>query len=137
MRKYIFIGLGGFLGSMSRSAIKLQHIFGNNQIIPFDTVLINILGSFIIAFFLTISLAIFTIDTDIKTGISVGFLGSFTTFSTFTKEAMNLLMSEHYIESLIYIVSSILLGLFFAFLGYYLAMKLQGVHYRRNTKDEI
>lgn len=137
MRKYIFIGLGGFLGAISRSAIKLLQIFGDNQIIPFDTILINVVGSFIIAFFLTITLAIFTIDADIKTGISVGFLGSFTTFSTFTKEAMNLLMNNHYIESLIYIIASLFLGLFFAFLGYYFAMKIQGVHYRKNTKDEI
>jgi len=137
MRKYIFIGLGGFLGAISRVAIKSLNIFGNNQLIPFDTILINVLGSFIIAFFLTITLAIFTIDTDIKTGISVGFLGSFTTFSTFTKEAMLLLVNHHLIESFIYIVTSILLGLFFAFLGYYLAFRAQGINYRKKEKDNI
>ncbi len=137
MRKYIFIGLGGFLGAISRVAIKSLNIFGNNQLIPFDTIIINVLGSFIIAFFLTITLAIFTIDTDIKTGISVGFLGSFTTFSTFTKEAMLLLVNHHLIESFIYIATSILLGLFFAFLGYYLAFRAQGINYRKKEKDNI
>lgn len=137
MRKYIFIGGGGFLGAISRVSIKSIQLFGNNQIIPFDTILINVLGSFIISFFLTITLSIFSIDADLKTGFSVGFLGAFTTFSTFSKEAMILLLKGAYIESFIYIISSILLALFVAFLGYHLANKIKGIHYKRIKKEEF
>ncbi|NMM62807.1 fluoride efflux transporter CrcB [Clostridium sp. P21] len=117
MKKYFFIGLGGFLGAILRFLVKSAPInnFGNN--IPVNTLIINITGSFLLAFITTAALEGFKINTDLKLGICTGFLGAYTTFSTLCKESSELIYKAHYFYSITYVLNSAFLGLTAAYLG--------------------
>ncbi|ERI92526.1 protein CrcB [Clostridiales bacterium oral taxon 876 str. F0540] len=117
MKKYIFIGLGGILGAISRYLVKNIHISGYKEAIPLNTFIINITGAFLLAFLLTTALEVRKIDEDIKLGIGTGFLGAYTTFSTMCKETVGLLKSGYYFSAVSYIGFSTLLGLAAAYFG--------------------
>lgn len=121
MRKYIFIGMGGFLGAAARFAVKNIHIYHYHGNIPLNTLIINVSGSFILALLLTIAFEIFSIDTDIRLGIATGFLGAYTTFSTLCRETVSLMMDGHYYSAVSYVIISTVLGIAAVYLGVLLA----------------
>jgi fluoride exporter len=121
MRKYSFIMIGGALGAVLRLAAKNISIGQYNGGFPLNTLIINITGSFVLALFLTLSYEVFEIDADIRLGISTGFLGAYTTFSTLCKEAVILILNREYITAVSYLTASIVLGLAAAYLGVVLA----------------
>ncbi len=121
MGKIFFIGIGGFLGAISRYSIsKLSmFIFGNN--IPFGTFIVNVLGSFILGFFHTITVERIFLPDYLRFAFSVGFLGAFTTFSTFSVETLMIFEDNAYIFGLLNIFANLFFGLLAAYLGIYLA----------------
>ncbi|MDD4083735.1 MAG: CrcB family protein [Sphaerochaetaceae bacterium] len=123
MRKYLFIGLGGFFGASFRVMIKGADIFSNVGF-PLSTLLINLSGTFLLAFFLTLTLKFFKIDEDLRLSLTVGFFGSFTTFSTFSKELSNLMLEGSYYFASFYLLSSIIFGLLLAFAGLRIASNI-------------
>ncbi|MHC6180098.1 fluoride efflux transporter FluC [Clostridium sp. JNZ X4-2] len=124
MRKFIFIGIGGFLGAITRSFIKNIHIFNQTTIIPLDTLFINVTGSFILAFVLTVAVKKLKIDENIQLGISAGFVGAYTTFSTLCKETVNLITGKYYYAAASYMIMSAILGLAAVYLGIMAGNKL-------------
>ena len=82
MQTILFVGLGGFLGAISRFYIssKLNPILLN---FPLGTFVVNIIGSFLIGFFIT-----FLEDSQLKPLIITGIFGALTTFSTFSLETI-------------------------------------------------
>ena len=123
VRKYIYISIGGALGAMLRFAIENMHIWNYNEKIPFNTLLINITGVFILALFLTLAYEIMEVDADLRLGVSTGFLGSFTTFSMVCKEMVSLMAGGEYLLATTYVTISIILGLAAAYLAVILARK--------------
>lgn len=124
MRKYIFIGIGGVLGTFLRYYIRnvqSYHFFGD---FPVSTLAINLLGSFALALLLTIDFEIWAIDKDLRLGIATGILGAFTTFSTFCKETVVLYIDGKYFFAISYVILSIILGLAAAYLGVFTARKV-------------
>ncbi|MBP1743057.1 MAG: chromosome condensation protein CrcB [Firmicutes bacterium] len=117
MRKYSYIMIGGALGAMLRLAIKNMSIGQHSGVFPLNTLLINISGSFILALFLTMALEVFEFDADVRLGISTGFLGAYTTFSTLCSESVKLLDGGQYIAAAAYLAASAFLGLGAAYLG--------------------
>jgi len=115
LRKYIFIGVGEFLGAILRFWIKTIPLQNYKELIPINTLFINVTGSFLLALITTAALEIFKMDVDIRLGICTGFLGAYTTFSTLCKEASELINKGYYFSSLSYIVNSVFLGLATAF----------------------
>lgn len=119
---FLYIGLAGFLGAVTR--IWLGRILINvnpNTLFPYHTLLINLIGSFLLAYFLIFIESKTNISTNVKISISTGFLGSFTTFSTFSVEAIYLIQIKAFGTAILYIVLSFVGGILFAFLGYKLA----------------
>ena len=137
MRKYIFIAIGGMLGAILRYFIKGIHIYHYEGIMPINTFLINILGSFLLALILTISFEIYEVDADLKLGIATGLLGAYTTFSTLCKETVNLMSQGYYYSSLSYIGFSTIFGLSTAYFGVLLARKVVSkfVHHQSDSDD--
>jgi fluoride exporter len=124
MRRYTFIAVGGMLGALSRYAIKNIQIYHYKEVIPINTLLINVSGSFILALILTIAFEVFEFDADIRMGIATGFLGAYTTFSTLCKETVNLMKQGYYYSSISYICFSTILGLAAAYFGVVLAREV-------------
>ena len=124
LRKYIYIGCGGFAGAILRYLIKQIHIQNYRENIPLNTLLINISGAFVLALVLTIAFEVWEFDPDIRLGITTGFMGAFTTFSTMCKETVELMHSGYYFSAISYITISTMLGLGLTYFGIVLAHKI-------------
>ncbi|PKM96490.1 MAG: fluoride efflux transporter CrcB [Firmicutes bacterium HGW-Firmicutes-1] len=121
MSKYFYIGIGGALGALLRFLIKGYDIISYRENIPLNTLIINISGSLLLALFLTIAFEIWEFDADLRMGITTGFLGAYTTFSSLCKETVGLINEGYYFSAISYITISTFLGLAFAYLGVILA----------------
>lgn len=124
LKKYIFIGLGGFFGAVLRFYIKNIEIYHYKEIIPFNTLIINISGSFLIGLILTIAFEIWKMDDHIRLGVTTGFLGAFTTFSSLCREAVELFKSGEYYSSILYVTMSMVLGLIAVYFGIVVAREV-------------
>ena len=117
MRKYAMIAAGGFWGAIIRFLIKSHEFSYSAYGIPINTLLINILGSFILGFFIVIAEDVLKFEEAEKLGVISGFLGAFTTFATVSKEINLQLMTGNVLAVAIYLVLSIVLGLFAIYIG--------------------
>lgn len=124
MRKYIFISIGGILGAISRYLIKGIQIYHYHENVPINTLLINISGSFIMALILTVAFEVWDFDTNIRLGITTGFLGAYTTFSTLSKETVELMKEGYYFSAISYIAVSTMAGIAAAYFGIVLAREV-------------
>lgn len=136
MRKYFFIGIGCFLGAIARYYAKSIHIAGYNENIPLNTLIINILGSFLLALVLTVAFEIWAFDADIRIGVTTGLLGAFTTFSTVCKETVGLLSGGDYFSAISYLAVSTVLGLGAAYFGVVLARETIAKWMKGETKRQ-
>lgn len=119
---FLYVGFAGFLGAIARIWIGKGLININHEtLFPYHTLLINLSGSFLLTYFLILIKEKSNIPIHVKIGISTGFLGSFTTFSTFSIETINLIQIKAYEIALLYIALSFIGGISFAILGYKLA----------------
>lgn len=100
MLKFIYIGIGGFLGSVLRYIFTkyLNNIFNN---IPIGTLVVNIIGSFLLGLLIySVSFGV-NIKSDTRDFIAIGFLGAFTTMSTFAYESFRMFeLSEWFLFGL-------------------------------------
>jgi CrcB protein len=113
---YIYIGVAGSVGAILRFSIGVW-LQPSSTIFPYSTLLINLLGCLALAWFAAVSTSLAAISAELKTAISTGLIGSFTTFSTFSVETMGLLQQQLWLFALIYIMVSLMGGIFFAWLG--------------------
>jgi fluoride exporter len=138
VRRYLFIGTGGIVGAIARAYIKNIHIYHYKEVVPLNTLIINVTGCFVLSLILTIAFEVWKIDEDIRLGIATGFVGAYTTFSTLCKEAVNLIFGGFYYSALSYVTMSIMLGLAAVYFGVVLARefisKLAGR--KNNDKDD-
>ena len=115
--KIIYIAIGGSFGSILRFSVS--H-FGKIYFpyFPVGTLLVNILGSFFIGLFVSYLNNKEISEIIIRYFFIIGLLGSFTTFSAFSIETLELLKKDGIYVSLIYIMSSIILSIFAAYIGF-------------------
>lgn len=115
----LWVGIGGFIGTSLRYLIDTSIKQNTETNFPLSTFLINILGSFILG--IVSELSINSIGKhEINILLSIGLCGGFTTFSTFMLDNYNLVEDSNYFVSIIYVISSIIIGFVFLFLGKYL-----------------
>ena len=111
------IAVGGALGAVARYGLGVWVTSRWVHSFPWHTFLINISGAFLLGFINTLFLDKFTISPEIRIALTVGFLGAFTTFSTFGYEAIILIKEGNVATACIYTLSSILVGFTGVFLG--------------------
>jgi len=126
--QYFFIFLGGGLGSTCRYLISSILVQGSGLAFPFGTLIVNLLGSFFMGFFFHIFQSNI-VPLEIRIMVTIGFLGGFTTFSSFSIETLNLLRNGEYKYFIINLILNNVTCLLSATLGIYLGnmfVKLSG-----------
>ena len=117
MINFLWVAAGGAIGATMRylATNSLKYIFPNFLL---GTLFVNILGSFIIGFIMSYVEYKNISSNIIKYFFIIGILGSFTTFSAFSFEVIDLINNRRFILSFLYIFISLIVCLFFCFLGY-------------------
>jgi fluoride exporter len=115
--EYLVIGLGGILGANARYVVAgwVARRFGIT--FPYGTLLINVSGSFALGLFMAFMLRNPSYHYH-RLFFAVGFLGAYTTFSTFSLESLQLIQNGRLLVALGYIVGSAVLGIFGAWIGF-------------------
>ena len=117
MINLIAIAVGGALGALLRYFLgnQISIIFGTN--FPWSILLINIFGSFLMGITIE-SFNLFSISNEpMQKFLTVGILGAFTTFSTFSLDAIDLITKNRIFDAFLYIFASVILAIGFLFLG--------------------
>lgn len=124
VEKILLITAGAALGANARYWIGDWAAQKWGAAFPYGTVLINITGSLLIGLFLTISTERFLIDPRLRLFITVGFLGAYTTFSTFSFESFNLLYRGQWLLGVLNAFGSTMVGILAVGLGVFLGKSL-------------
>jgi len=112
--EFVFLGLGGILGTFLRYKLLESQLLFN--VIPLNTLIVNILGSFILGIFIVSSIH-FNIDGKYALFIAVGFCGSLTTFSAFALDNSALLENNQYGIMFVNIIANVGLAIAALFAG--------------------
>lgn len=116
MYKVLLIGAGGFIGTVSRYLSQQLILKLFDTMFPLATMTVNIIGSFIIGIIYGISENNQFLTPDMRLFLAVGFCGGFTTFSSFAYESLGLFRNNP-AQMMIYMGSSVIVGLIAAYLG--------------------
>jgi len=117
------IAIGGAIGSVLRFWLSKFIQDSITSGFPFGILVVNVLGSFLIGFLATLLVDRFYLNHIWRAFILIGFLGGFTTFSSFSIDAINLLRQGFQLQSLLYIISSLIFCLSATWLGILLATR--------------
>jgi CrcB protein len=117
----VAISIGAVLGALSRYYLTLwtQAVYGNR--FPYGTFFINLTGCFLIGFFFTLVSIIFPFPKVLDLTVRIGFLGSYTTFSTYEWDTLNLWREKTRFFLVFYWLGTVLLGVSAVFFGSFLA----------------
>jgi CrcB protein len=114
----LIVGSGGFIGSVARFYISKLNLHVDFLSIPVGTLLVNILGCFVIGFLTGIADKSAILTVEWRMFLMVGICGGFTTFSSFANENLMLLHNGLFLSILLYTGLSIFLGFTAVYLGY-------------------
>lgn len=128
MRVILLLAVAGAAGTLSRYGLGglAQRITGAS--FPYGTLVINVLGCLAIGYVMQIALNTDIIPADARVIITIGFLGAFTTFSTFSYETVRLFEDGAWVSAILNLVTNVGLGLTATLLGILLGrITLRGV----------
>ncbi|WP_123042630.1 fluoride efflux transporter CrcB [Cohnella candidum] len=116
------LAIGAFIGTLCRYGIG-QWIGASPAGFPTATLSINLLGCLFLGWFFTIVLYRIRVSPAVRIGIGTGFTGSFTTFSTFSVETVNLVRNGCAGLAAGYVLASLIGGVLFTALGFTVAKR--------------
>jgi len=124
MKQMMAIAAGGALGAVMRWYIAgfIQRLSGGA--FPWGTLAVNVIGSFLLGFLFVWMLERVTVSELLRLAVTVGFLGAFTTFSTFSVETARLLQEGAFTMALGNVLAQVLICVTLAWLGMQLARTL-------------
>lgn len=117
IKSVVYVGLGGAIGSILRYLTYLLTAKFYSNAFPLATLIINILGCFIIGLLIGAFEHSIQPNQHLKLLLLTGFCGGYTTFSAFTAENMILLQSSNYMSAFFYIAASVIVSLLAIWLG--------------------
>jgi len=121
--KYLWVALGSALGGVARYWMSLVAVRLVGETFPWGTLVINILGSFVIGYFGTLTMpdGPRPASMEMRLFVMVGICGGFTTFSSFSLQTLELLRGGESLRALAYVAASVLLCVAGTALGHFLA----------------
>ena len=119
----MLVGCGGFLGAIARYVVGTLVADRWGSAWPYGTFLINVTGCFMIAFFLTLTTERVVLHEGWRFLFPVGFVGAYTTFSTYEFETMRLLETGAWARAASYVVLSTIVGLAAVFFAAWVARR--------------
>jgi CrcB protein len=135
LTKYLAVAAGGAVGAMLRYYMTLSGLGRLAQPFPTATFVINITGSFIIGFFLTLVTERIPMNPHVRLAVAVGFVGAYTTFSTFEYETARLVEGKDFLYGFLYVVLSFAVGFGAVWAGIVLAREVEGVPLTSHIAD--
>ena len=121
MNRFLLISLGAVLGANARYLVGLWAAQRLGAAFPYGTLLVNVSGSFVLGFLIAALEGRLPIASDLRFFLGVGFLGAFTTFSSFTVETLLLTRDAGLGPAIVNFLANNLAGLAAALLGFGLA----------------
>lgn len=124
MLQVLAIAGGGALGALARfwMSAELYRLLGRG--FPWGTLAVNVLGSFLMGLLFVLFLERLAAGPEVRSAVLVGFLGAFTTFSTFSLETLNLVESGYLVRAFINTGASLVTCLLACWLGLALGRSL-------------
>jgi CrcB protein len=108
---WIAVAIGGALGAMARYGVSTLVFDASSQRFPYATLSVNVLGSFLIGILFVLIVEKGLLPPEMRSILMVGFLGAFTTFSTFSLDALGLWQNGHLLLALVYALGTVVLCL--------------------------
>ncbi|HEV2912715.1 MAG TPA: fluoride efflux transporter CrcB [Pyrinomonadaceae bacterium] len=127
LTRYLAVAVGGAFGAMLRFYLGGSVLARAGAPFPTATFVINISGSFIIGFFLTLVTERFPIGPHLRLAVAVGFIGAYTTFSTFEYETARLVEERDFTRAFLNVALSFIVGFLAVWGGIIAARMLEGV----------
>jgi len=117
MMKYLMVGLGGFLGAVARFWLGgyVQNRLG--ALFPYGTFIINMSGSFLVGFIVTVLAENAHWSANWRYLIPIGFIGAYTTFSTFEYETLRSMQEGQFAVAFLNVILSVTVGFAAVWLG--------------------
>jgi CrcB protein len=114
------VAFGGAIGAVARFGVNYAsvHLFGHG--FPWGTLVVNVLGSFLIGVVIIKFAQIGQVSQELKTFIVTGFLGAFTTFSTFSLDFVTLWERGALVPAFSYLLASVTLSILALFLAFWM-----------------
>jgi len=119
-----YVGLFGAFGCISRYLVSgwVYALIGRS--LPWGTLVVNVVGSLLLGFLMESGLRSTMLPAQVRMGVTTGFMGGFTTFSTFSYETVRLMEEGSYLQAGANVILNMTVCVVFAALGIYLARQL-------------
>src|SRR5215210_6039067 len=127
LSRYLAVAVGGALGAMLRFYLGGSVLARTATPFPTATFVINVTGSFMIGFFLTLVTERIPVNPHLRLAVAVGFVGAYTTFSTFEYETARLVEQKDFIRAFLNVVLSFVVGFIAVWGGIFAARMLEGM----------
>lgn len=124
MSIYFAIALGGSLGAISRYWVSTATYSWLGSNFPYGTLMVNVTGALVMGFLTVVLVQRFDVSDEVRLGLIVGFLGSFTTFSAFSIDTIHWIENGALIKALVYILVSVIACVLGAWAGLISAKQL-------------
>lgn len=121
---WLAVAIGGALGAMGRYTVTTYMLPTYAGRFPFGTLTVNVLGSFLMGVFYILIVDRNLLSPEWRSVITAGFLGAFTTFSTFALEAFTLWQQGHGQLALSYMLISVIACVFAVAIGSQLTLRI-------------
>jgi len=124
MKNYLIVGIGSALGGMTRYFLSNFVYKFLEPIFPYGTLVVNVVGSFLIGIFLFYLDANELISSEVRIFLAIGFCGGLTTFSTFTYETFKLIQNSEFLFAGLNIILNLFLTLLGILIAFIISQKL-------------
>ncbi|MBV2120621.1 MAG: fluoride efflux transporter CrcB [Candidatus Thiodiazotropha sp. (ex Ctena orbiculata)] len=124
MYQLLVIASGGAAGALFRFWVSsgVYGVLGRG--FPYGTLVVNVLGSLVMGFLYVLFIERMAVSAELRAGLLVGFLGAFTTFSTFSMETLNLLEQAEVLKAGLNVLFSVVACLLACWFGLVLGRQL-------------